>query len=848
LPLIEVMPEKDGPTNRILLGHLISNGDCLYATAVARQIKRDFPGCHLTWAVSSLCRKIIEENPYVDEIWEIPLAKWSFELLQPCWSSFAEEALKRYDQGLYDFVFFTQIYPGNPHHFEGTVRPGIFLGYPGKITVPIQPLLFLRQEEVERVDRFAEVNRLGSFEEVILFESSGKSGQTHITPEFALEAAERIAQDFGGRHAVILSSHHAVPRLQKGVIDGSVLTLREMAELTKHCTLLIGCSSGISCVATSSWAKPLPMIQMLTNRCAMFASLAHDYLYFGLPTSHVIEMFDADVGRLVSCFAAYLQDGWPRARALYHEEPQIAFTYYLHFAETILLAVYDYYGFCVSLRHTVNRYGWNRELESALNEVAYKILSKTAVARAGSPDELLCRLCGPARALSSASIGVSGYDAPSIRQETCVLSLRRGKTELEEILRAAGGFVEGDLELAQLVEALLDNAPRERMDSFKKPERNANGIARILALVQEAEYSFAWRELIEWKETAPGWNSELEEVLGDLNWMEGHHMEALDCYQNTLSNRPNCSKLQQKIDRLLIRNDPKPATEQPEPNLGDLGIVFYMPGPVNNFSMKALASVRLKITHRANLRTAFLTIPGKDAKAWSLIDGEDLLNGEHGFVFQTPKRAPDSKEFVSAAIDWAACKGKKWVALTRLDTVVTPGFLRMLQGQLALQPNGLVVERQEFPKQQPFTPGLILIATDWWKRNRHWFRGYRLHGFDWMALYAIKILRRAKADYVCDAEQQLLTIEAETPLIDHKERLRLLIPFLQGDLGDMIRWGLFALSCNSGNQDSSKIATKTLVQHFFRSGILKTFFFCAASLLRLGKAAVPQTMRRVRRF
>src|SRR5271165_4773269 len=142
------MLNKDTIPNRVLLGQLISNGDCLYATAVARQIKHDFPGCHLTWAVSSLCRKTIAENPWIDSIWEIPLANWSDELLRASWHSFANEALDRYNRGLYDFVFFTQIYPGNPHHFEGTVRPGIFLSYPGRITVPLQPSLALRTEEV----------------------------------------------------------------------------------------------------------------------------------------------------------------------------------------------------------------------------------------------------------------------------------------------------------------------------------------------------------------------------------------------------------------------------------------------------------------------------------------------------------------------------------------------------------------------------------------------------------------------------------------------------------------------------------------------------------------------------
>ena len=62
---------------RILLGQLGSNGDCLYATILARQIKHDFPDCHLTWAISSLCRPMIEQNPDVEKIWEVPVNSWS---------------------------------------------------------------------------------------------------------------------------------------------------------------------------------------------------------------------------------------------------------------------------------------------------------------------------------------------------------------------------------------------------------------------------------------------------------------------------------------------------------------------------------------------------------------------------------------------------------------------------------------------------------------------------------------------------------------------------------------------------------------------------------------------------
>src|SRR5258708_7899684 len=479
------MSNENSPPNRIPLGQLISNGDCLYATAIARQIKRDFPGCHLTWAVSSLCRKTIEENPFVDEIWEIPLSEWSDAFLRASWSFFESEALRRYEQGLYDFVFFSQIYPGNPHHFEGTVRRGIFLGYPGKMTVPLQPTLVLCPEEVERVSAFAQEHQLSDFEHVILFECSGKSGQTHMTPELALRAAEMIAQKFEGRHAVILSSHYTVPRLQKGVIDGSVLTLREMAELTKHCSLLIGCSSGISTVATSTWAKPLPTIQMLTNRSAIFGSLAYDYRYFELPTSHVIEMFDAGVERLLDCFHSLLLHGLEETHATYHEELQISFAHYLNFIETYMLGVHDYYGFCVSLRHTVQRFGWNPDLKAVLGRVASKVLGQSELDRETSPDLLLRRLMRPARVLTSASIGMTGHDPPSVRPETCVLSLRRSKSELEQILGAINGLAKDGPESSELVTALLDRSAKDKITLLqnKNPEDRSFRLAATLSLM-----------------------------------------------------------------------------------------------------------------------------------------------------------------------------------------------------------------------------------------------------------------------------------------------------------------------------------------------------------------------------
>lgn len=77
---------------KILLAHLNSNGDILYSTTIAKQIKEvDYIGCHLTWAVGSCCKSMLKENPHVDTIWEVPLKDLS--KLSETWSTFKKEAL-----------------------------------------------------------------------------------------------------------------------------------------------------------------------------------------------------------------------------------------------------------------------------------------------------------------------------------------------------------------------------------------------------------------------------------------------------------------------------------------------------------------------------------------------------------------------------------------------------------------------------------------------------------------------------------------------------------------------------------------------------------------------------------
>ncbi len=294
---------------RVLLVHLVSNGDCLMATTVARQIKTDFPGCHLTWAISWKCKQVIEENPYVDEIWsvEYPAGELPFE---GPWRRTVAEAEARRRRGEFDEIFTTQIFPDHYNDFDGTTRSTIFRAYGRPVTVPVAPVMRLREEEVARVTAFAEKHGLARYKNVVLFECAPASGQSFLNVDIARRVAARVATQIPDT-SFVLSSPQPFTSDHPAVIDASSLTYRENAELSKHCTLLLGCSSGITWLLTSDWAKRLPTIQFLRKPEAwyLFASVRYDHAHFGLPAEHVMETDVATEDETVGLVAQYLRQG-----------------------------------------------------------------------------------------------------------------------------------------------------------------------------------------------------------------------------------------------------------------------------------------------------------------------------------------------------------------------------------------------------------------------------------------------------------------------------------------------------------------------------------------------------------
>lgn len=304
---------------KILLAHLNSNGDCLYTTVIAKQIKEvDYPNAHLTWAVNSKCKQTILLNPYVDEIWEVPTKQTHTHHEE--WDAFVAEAEKRKTLGEFDIIFYTQIIGKNFLRFDGGIRSSTYAHYPHTITVPQQPIIHLSEAEVKRVKDFALLHKLDSFKHVILMECGPSSFASALNPTSAKEIADKLTKEDASL-AIILSSNKKIENTNSQIIDASILDYRSNAELTKYCTLLVGCSSGISWLATSNWAKPLQKILVINRDNYYNNSMVYDHEYAKLPTENIIELIENTNTKqeLTKCISIALYDSFSKSKNKFHK-------------------------------------------------------------------------------------------------------------------------------------------------------------------------------------------------------------------------------------------------------------------------------------------------------------------------------------------------------------------------------------------------------------------------------------------------------------------------------------------------------------------------------------------------
>lgn len=345
---------------KVLLGQLNANGDCLYATILARQIKKDFPECELTWAISNQCRNVLKNNPYVDHLWEFSVNGVADR--ERAWWALEERVLRtQASPEAFDKVVLSQISPGNFRHYDGTIRTSVLRAYQDPITVPIDSVIVLDDSEKQSVDTFVRLHAIDQFDHRVLFECSSSSGQSYVTPSFALEVAKIVSKKVKNC-CFILSTHETLASSQENVFFARELGMRENAELTHHCSLFVGCGSGLTVVATSSIAKEIPNIQLLAAETSVYASFHHDFEWFGKSTDRFIEMADAPAELVGAAIISCCRDGLEKTKSQYHSPISLTFDFYCKLIDTCLLRKEKYYDALQSLETTIRRYGWCDQL------------------------------------------------------------------------------------------------------------------------------------------------------------------------------------------------------------------------------------------------------------------------------------------------------------------------------------------------------------------------------------------------------------------------------------------------------------------------------------------------------
>ena len=139
-----------------------------------------------------------------------------------------------------------------------------------------------------------------------------------------------------------------------------VVSLREVAHLTHYCSL-VGSGSGASVAASSTAAKPLPMIQLFSRlNFSVLASFAHDYkASFNIKDRQILELTDKDPRQITTCIATTCKQGISAAIDVSDNSRIPArFDHYFGLITQMLPDKHRYIDAARSLMCTAERYGW----------------------------------------------------------------------------------------------------------------------------------------------------------------------------------------------------------------------------------------------------------------------------------------------------------------------------------------------------------------------------------------------------------------------------------------------------------------------------------------------------------
>lgn len=368
---------------KYLLVQLGSYGDCLYATTIARQIKNNEPECHLTWAISEKYKSILIGNPDVNNIWEISNSKGY--IFGEGHLNVEKEAEFKRKNGEFDQIIYSQILPKNIYNYKGTIRSSILQSYKNHINVNVSPILNLIQEEIDNVNEFISKNNILNYKYKILFECGPTSNQSKkINLDFALKIAKAITSQRLDT-CFILSSNKKLENTDTRIFDANILTYRENAELINHCDLLIGCSSGITWLATSTWCgSKIPQIQLLDSSYPYFSGVCYDFEQWGLDSDKIIERLDFDNLLVIQIINDFFASNFTLLKEKYHQIYKVNYEYW----NEIIFYGLNNNQFLKTIKFILNQKNNNHNLK--YNKIINIFLNQISIYIRNKTQKLLC--------------------------------------------------------------------------------------------------------------------------------------------------------------------------------------------------------------------------------------------------------------------------------------------------------------------------------------------------------------------------------------------------------------------------------------------------------------------------
>ena len=248
-------------------------GDVLASTPIAAQLKHDDPACRITWFTSESGRQVLDQNPYIDELFVLP---GDAEGLDGC--------IEQLRNGHEWTRFFTPAaymnYDAIPGGFstdppKGTIF-GIYKAAPAlDWTIPFEFTFRLTSEEQQKARAWWNALPGGCR---ILVESEFRSKQSPWTAEHTDLMVERLAPlnplfVFTGKSKPEFFDELAAryPR-----VVCCTEPFRWNAEFFNNCQGFIGVSSGLSCLTYSDYCrKDVPRIEITRGEHWGAAELFH---------------------------------------------------------------------------------------------------------------------------------------------------------------------------------------------------------------------------------------------------------------------------------------------------------------------------------------------------------------------------------------------------------------------------------------------------------------------------------------------------------------------------------------------------------------------------------------------